>query len=110
LEQQQLIPHLFRTEYRKIVAVLCKRFGFEQIENAEDIASDAFLTAAQIWSVKGIPPHPVAWLYRVSSNKAINHLQRERLFNNKISKEIKGIEEEIPELDLSAQNISDSQL
>jgi RNA polymerase sigma-70 factor (ECF subfamily) len=110
MPQQQLIPHLFRTEYRKIVAVLCKRFGFEQIETAEDIASDTFLAAAQSWGVKGIPPNPVAWLYRVSSNKAINHLQRNHLFDNKIAGELKGNETEIPEIDLSPQNINDSQL
>ena len=47
MEQQELIPHLFRSEYSKIVAVLCRHFGFNQIEMAEDIASDTFLTAAQ---------------------------------------------------------------
>lgn len=36
MEHTALIPHLFRTEYRKIVAVLCKRFGLHQIEIAED--------------------------------------------------------------------------
>jgi RNA polymerase sigma factor (sigma-70 family) len=110
MEHQQLIPHLFRTEYRKIVAVLCKRFGFDHIESAEDIASDTFLTAAQSWGVKGIPPDPIAWLYRVSSNKAINHLNRQSLFDNKISKELQPEKTEIPGLDLSEQNINDSQL
>jgi RNA polymerase sigma factor (sigma-70 family) len=110
MSQQQLIPHLFRTEYRKIIAVLCKRFGFDQIETAEDIASDTFLAAAQSWSVKGIPANPVAWLYRVSSNKAINHLQRHHLFENRIAKELKENETDIPEIDLSPQNINDSQL
>lgn len=110
MEQQQLIPHLFRTEYRKIVAVLCKRFGFDQIGSAEDIASDTFLAAAQSWGVKGIPPDPIAWLYRVSINKAINHLNRQSLFDNKISKELQPEKTEIPEIDLSEQNINDSQL
>src|SRR5690349_21027188 len=110
MSQQELIPHLFRTEYRKIVAVLCKRFGFDQVETAEDIASDTFLTAAQSWGVKGIPPNPVAWLYRVSSNKALNHLQRNNLFENKIVRDLTGSEAEIPEIDLSPQNINDSQL
>jgi predicted RNA polymerase sigma factor len=65
MQQPELIPHLFRTEYRKIIAVLCKRFGFEQIETAEDIASDTFMTAAQTWGLQGIPQNPVAWLYTV---------------------------------------------
>lgn len=111
MEQTTLIPHLFRTEYRKIVSVLCKRFGFTHIETAEDIASDTFLAAAQSWGLKGIPQNPVAWLYHVSSNKAINHLRRRQLFEDKIAKEIKGEPaNDIPELDLSPQNIHDSQL
>ena len=78
--QQELIPHLFRTEYRKIVSVLSKRFGFDQIEIAEDISSDTFLAAAQTWALKGLPQNPVAWLYNVAKNKAKNHLHRDKLF------------------------------
>ena len=65
-----LIPHLFRTEYSKIVAVLGKLFGFEHIEIAEDIASDTFLLAAETWGLKGLPDNPVAWLYTVAKNRA----------------------------------------
>ncbi|MEJ0082331.1 MAG: sigma factor [Puia sp.] len=71
-------------EYRKIVAVLSKRFGFEQIEIAEDIASDTFLTATQTWGMNGLPENPVAWLYNVAKNKAINHLQRNSVFEIKL--------------------------
>ena len=88
MEQQEPIPHLFRTEYRKIVSVLCKRFGFDQIEIAEDIASDTFLTAAQSWGLEGIPHNPTAWLYNVAKNKAKNHLKRDSVFKNKIYSEI----------------------
>ena len=35
MNNQELLPHLFRTEYRKIVSTLCRRFGFDQIEIAE---------------------------------------------------------------------------
>jgi RNA polymerase sigma-70 factor (ECF subfamily) len=112
MEQQTLIPHLFRTEYRKIVAVLCKRFGFNQIEIAEDIASDTFLAAAQTWTLKGIPQQPIAWLYNVAKHKAINYLQRDSVFKSKITPEIKktapGTDD--TEIDLSQQNINDSQL
>ena len=89
MKQQELIPHLFRTEYRKIVSVLCKRFGFGQIEIAEDIASDTFLTAAQNWPLNGLPENPVAWLYFVARNKAKNHLQRNSVFENKVAPEVK---------------------
>jgi RNA polymerase sigma-70 factor (ECF subfamily) len=112
MSQKELIPHLFRTEYSKIVSVLCKRFGIDQIEIAEDISSETFLTAAQTWGMNGLPVNPVAWLYRVAKNKAINHLQRQTIFESKISPSLK---KEIPdfqdeEIDLSPGNISDSQL
>ena len=105
------LPHLFRTEYRKIVSVLCKRFGFEQIEIAEDIASDTFLTATQAWGLKGLPENPTAWLYNVAKNKAKNHIQRSTFFEDKISAGLKkNIEITETDLDLSPQNINDSQL
>jgi len=112
MKQQELIPHLFRTEYRKIVSVLCKRFGFDQIETAEDITADTFLAASQTWPYKGIPRNPVAWLYFVAKNKAKNHLQRNLVFESKVSDELKRSTEEAyeTEIDLSPQNINDSQL
>jgi RNA polymerase sigma-70 factor (ECF subfamily) len=112
MEQQELIPHLFRAEYRKIVAVLCRRFGFGQVEIAEDLTSDTFVTAAQTWGIKGIPQNPVAWLYNVAKNKAKNHLQRELTFESKVAAEVKSNSSELHEfeIDLSPQNINDSQL
>jgi RNA polymerase sigma-70 factor (ECF subfamily) len=114
MEQEELIPHLFRTEYSKITSVLCKCFGFGQSEIAEDIASDTFLTAAQTWPLNGIPQNPTAWLYNVAKNKAKNYLQRNSVFKNKITPGIKNsstnLFESETEIDLSPQNISDSQL
>jgi len=112
MKKNKLIPHLFRTEYRKIVAVLCKHFGFDEIEIAEDIASDTFMTAAQTWGMNGVPKNPTAWLYNVAKNKAKNYLQRDSLFKNKIALEIKktSSDSEENEIDLSTQNINDSQL
>ena len=112
MKKNELIPHLFRTEYRKIVAVLCKHFGFDEIEIAEDIASNTFMTAAQTWGMNGVPKNPTAWLYNVAKNKAKNYLQRDSLFKNKIALEIKktSSDSEENEIDLSTQNINDSQL
>lgn len=117
MDNDPLIPHLFRTEYRKIISVLCKNFGFDQIEIAEDITSDTFLTATQVWGLNGVPPNPSAWLYHVARNKAKNYLQRTRHFDNKISPELErkalvNTADDNPdsEIDLSAENIKDSQL
>ncbi|WP_349314083.1 sigma-70 family RNA polymerase sigma factor [Chitinophaga sp. MM2321] len=112
MENKELIPHLFRTEYRKIVSVLCRHFGLRQIAIAEDIASDTFLTATETWGLKGIPQNPVAWLYNAAKNKAKNHLQRDHFFENKIAPELKNNSSDSypDDIDLSPQNISDSQL
>ena len=112
MNQPELIPHLFRTEYRKITSVLCRLFGIEHIEVAEDIASETFLIAMETWTYKGIPENPVAWLYTVAKNKARNHFNRNTLFSNKIVAQLKQSSapgDEI-EIDLSEQNIMDSQL
>jgi RNA polymerase sigma factor (sigma-70 family) len=112
MQQPELIPHLFRTEFRKITAVLCNRFGVAHIEIAEDIAGETFLAALESWTYKGIPENPEAWLYSVAKNKAKNYLTRNHIFSNKISGVIKSsspLTEEI-DIDLSEKNITDSQL
>lgn len=112
MNEQELIPHLFRTEYRKITAVLCKLFGIEHIEIAEDIASDTFLLASETWGLRGLPENPTAWLYVVSKNKAKDYLKRNTLFTQKIAPIITYSNSGNQEIgiDLSEQNIKDSQL
>ncbi len=112
MKNQELLPHLFRTEYRKIVSVLCYLFGIDHIEVAEDIVSDTFLSASELWGLKGVPANPTGWLYTVAKNKTKNYLKRNSLFANKLTKELKytpNFVEEI-EIDLSAKSIKDSQL
>ena len=112
MEDQILVPHLFRTEYRKITSVLCKLFGIEHIEIAEDITSDTFLLATELWGMKGLPENPTAWLYAVAKNKAKDFLKRNTLFNQTIKPAIKysSSEKDEVEIDLSNKNIADSQL
>ncbi|HYJ62437.1 MAG TPA: sigma-70 family RNA polymerase sigma factor [Parafilimonas sp.] len=112
MSQQQLIPHLFRTEFSKITSVLCKLFGIEHIEIAEDIASDTFLSAVETWSYKGLPQNPTAWLYTVAKNKAKNYLHHNNIFIQKIAPQIKHTSTDLyeNEIDLSEENITDSQL
>ncbi|MEE9430908.1 MAG: sigma-70 family RNA polymerase sigma factor [Melioribacteraceae bacterium] len=112
MSEKELIPNLFRTEFRKIVSVLTKNFGLKHIEVAEDIVSDTFLLASETWGLKGLPENPTAWLYIVAKNKTKDYLKRDNLFTQKISLEIKNNSEKSAELelDLSVENISDSQL
>lgn len=112
MQQQELIPHLFRTEFRKITAVLCKLLSIEHIEIAEDIASETFLSALQTWPFKGIPENPVAWLYLVAKNKARNYITRNKIFTGKVVSEVvySSLAIDEIEIDLTEKNIRDSQL
>jgi predicted RNA polymerase sigma factor len=98
--KSELIPHLFRTEFSKITSVLCKLFGFEHIEIAEDIASDTFLLAAETWKTKGIPDNPVAWLYAVAKNRAKDYLKRNAIFSEKVKAEMQTANTELYEIEI----------
>lgn len=112
MKNTEIIPHLFRTEYQKMVAVLCRRFGMEHIEVAEDIVSDTFLAASELWGIKGLPENPAAWLYVTAKNKTLDYLRRNNLFRDKISPQVAYQTEASTdfEFDLSEKNIKDSQL
>ena len=111
MEQQELIPHLFRAEFRKITAVLCKVFGVENIEIAEDIAGETFLAALETWPYKGVPQNPTAWLYSVAKNKAKNYCKRNQVFKEKILSQVKDATEIGSfKIDFTEKNITDSQL
>ena len=112
MEAKELLPQLYKTEYRKIISVLCKLFGIVHIEIAEDIATDTFLLAAESWSVKGTPENPAAWLYTVAKNKTKDYLKRHKLFSEKIVTDLKYSQNSFEEfdMDLSPKNITDSQL
>ncbi len=112
MKPPELIPHLFRTEFQKITAVLCNRFGIDIIEFAEDIASETFLAAQESWPYKGLPENPAAWLHTVARHKALNHLRRSKLFRDKVSPTFAAgfTEAVVPDIDWSPGNIRDSQL
>jgi len=108
---KELLPHLFRQEYTKMTAVLCRHFGLTHIEIAEDIASDTFLKASENWAINGIPENPTAWLYTVAKNKTKDYFKHIAVFETQIKEAIQSNEIETEkDFEFSSQNISDSQL
>ncbi|MCW3467054.1 RNA polymerase sigma factor [Chitinophaga nivalis] len=109
--QQELLPQLFRGEYAKMTAVLCRHFGLAHMAIAEDIVSETFLKATETWRVRGIPENPTAWLYTVAKNKTKDYLKRIDLFENRIKDAIKpDAADPAPEIEFTPQIITDSQL
>jgi len=111
MQEQELIPHLFRTEYSKIVAVLCHSFDLRHLEIAEDIASETFLKATEIWGIKGVPENPAAWLYTVAKNKVRDYFKHHAVIERQVREAMK-LNDIGTALDFefSHQNIADSQL
>ncbi|RPD42580.1 RNA polymerase sigma factor [Chitinophaga barathri] len=110
-QHHPLLPHLFRQEYVKMTAVLSRHFGLQNIEIAEDIVSDTFLKATELWSSQGIPPNPTAWLYTVAKNSTKDYLKRHTLFETQIKTALgTGELQAEQEVDFTLQTITDSQL
>ncbi len=111
----QLLEHLFRHEAGKMIAVLTRLLGSENLELAEDVVQDAMIEATKVWTYKGIPDQPSAWLYQVAKNKAFNAIKRKsylKKYAHEMSREL-GAEAEVnPDaLDLfSEEEILDDQL
>ncbi len=94
-----------------MTAVLCRRFGLEHMEIAEDMISDAFLKASEHWAVNGVPENPAAWLYTVAKNKARDHLKHVSLFETRVAGNIKPEEgENEPDFGFGSGYMEDSQL
>ena len=70
--------HLFRREAGRIVATLARIFGVQNLALAEDVVQDAFCRALEVWSLRGMPENPSAWLMTTAKNRAFDMLRRER--------------------------------
>lgn len=107
----ELLPHLFRQEYAKMTAVLCRHFGLQHIEIAEDIVSDTFLKASEHWAINGIPENPTAWFYTVAKNKTKDYFKNLSVFETKIKTQIETDKlQREHDFEYNSQIIADSQL
>lgn len=76
-EINAMTAHLFRENSGKMVAVLSRIFGLNNIDSIMDVVQDTFESALTKWKFNGIPVNPAAWLMQVAKNKAINTFKRE---------------------------------
>lgn len=72
---QRTLTRVHREEWAWVVASLARRFG--DLDLAEEMAAEAFATAAERWPRDGVPPNPGAWITTTANRKAIDRLRRE---------------------------------
>jgi RNA polymerase sigma-70 factor (ECF subfamily) len=74
---EQVVEHVFREEYGRLIATLMRRFG--DLDLAEEAAGEALLAALEKWPESGVPPNPGGWLTTTASRRAIDRIRRENL-------------------------------
>lgn len=94
------VDHLLRHNAGQMVAVLTKIFGFALIDQIEDAIQEALVKALKIWTIRGVPDNPTAWLIQVAKNHLLDQLRRE---NKSVA-----FDDEIRETDRYAQLAEDS--
>lgn len=75
MSTQPNIDHLYRHHYGKMVAVLVRIFGLNQLETIEDAIQDTFVKAVSSWKVKQ-PENPEAWLTLAAKNRVIDLMRK----------------------------------
>lgn len=110
MTDQQKLSEIFKTEYSNLTAVLSSYYGITDLQLAEDIVSDTFVKAMKAWSHKGIPQYPRAWLRKVAQNLYFESYRRKKIFEEKISKEIRNKHKYHEPIEITEKLIEDSQL
>ncbi|UII23983.1 RNA polymerase sigma factor [Fulvivirga ligni] len=106
MEVARVIDQLYKSHFSKMVVTLAAYFRLTNLELAEDIVQDTFVSAFKSWSKGGIPDHPEAWLFKVCKNKGLNEISK----LNKSSNEAIIDRITLPEELFAPQEIRDNEL
>ena len=80
-DTQRTIEAIWRIESAQLIASLGRMV--RDVGLAEDLAHDALVTALERWPESGVPEKPGAWLMATAKNRAIDHLRRRALLDQK---------------------------
>lgn len=83
--EQKMMDHLFRHQYGRMVSILTRIFGLDNLEIIEDAVQDTFVSALKSWRNK-IPENPEAWLTKAAKNRAIDIFRKVKAENNRAIK------------------------
>ncbi|WP_298867230.1 sigma-70 family RNA polymerase sigma factor [uncultured Gimesia sp.] len=108
----QLVEHFFRHESANLIAVLTRAFGIRRLDLIEDMVQVAMLEAMHAWKQRGVPDQPAAWIHRVTKNRILDSLRREKTCEKAITLSGQSIDEQESIVDqwLEEEQIPDSLL
>ena len=76
------IEAVWRIESPRLIAALARMTNGD-VALAEDLAQDALVAALEAWPKSGVPARPGAWLMATAKRRAIDHLRRGRMLDEK---------------------------
>jgi RNA polymerase sigma-70 factor (ECF subfamily) len=109
-EVPPLVERLFRAEAGRLVPMLTRLLGPEQVALAEDATQEAFIAALGHWPRSGVPADPRAWLLQVARRKALDHLRRESTADRAQPQLEAALGEAFDSSDIGDEIIADDQL
>jgi len=62
-----------------MVATLTRSLGLRNVDVAEDVVQDVLVRALEVWTYRGVPENPSAWLFQAARNRAIDMVRRRNL-------------------------------
>ena len=77
----QAIAAVWRIESARIVAVVARMV--RDVGVAEELAQDALVSALEHWPREGLPDNPAAWLMTAAKRRALDHLRRLKMQDEK---------------------------
>jgi len=81
MQNDQILDHLFRFEYGKMVSSLTRIFGINNLELVEDAVQDSFHKATIYFRENGVPENPAAWLRKVARNRIVDLFRKVNVQN-----------------------------
>ena len=91
---------VWRIEQPRLITSLARLL--RDVPLAEDITQEALIAALERWPETGIPERPGAWLMTAAKRRALDHLRRRRMLDEKhelITREMEEDEQIMPDLD-----------
>jgi RNA polymerase sigma-70 factor, ECF subfamily len=95
------IDAIWRIESARVIATLARMTG--DVALAEDAAQEAVLVALEQWPAAGIPPNPGGWLTTAAKHRALDHLRRRRVLEDKYAQFARDLGESGEEPDVEMQ-------